>query len=156
MKITVYKLTPNKVEEFSHRLLEIAEKTIEYPTQAIDYYRNIFSPEAIRLKLDSSVALYIQQSGKIVAVLFGSMPEGGVATVIWLLVDKDSQGLGYGRRLFDTAIDNYTHLDTHKIKLTVPNQNTISFYKKLGMTEEGVHPNHWWNMTVSSMGLVLK
>jgi ribosomal protein S18 acetylase RimI-like enzyme len=156
MKITVNKLTIDKVEEFSHKLLEIAEQTIDYPNQAIDYYRNTFSPEAIRLKLDNSVALYIQKKEEIVAVLFGSMPEGGVATIIWLLVDKDLHGLGYGRRLFDEAKKNYTQLATHKIKLTVPNQNTISFYKKLGMTEEGVHPNHWWNMTISSMGLVLK
>ena len=41
MKITVNKLTTDKVEEFSHKLLEIAEQTIEYPNQAIDYYRNV-------------------------------------------------------------------------------------------------------------------
>ena len=149
-------LTIESVLRFSNAILSIAHKTIDYPEPALAYYSGIFSPAAIESKLSNCVALYIEENNDIKGVMWGTMPEGGVSTIVWLLVAESSQKKGYGKLLFDEAISRYKATNTHKIKLTVPNKNTLEFYKKLGMNEEGFHQDHWWNMDVFSMAMKLR
>ena len=156
MTIIIEQLTHERVCDFSHALLNIAQTTIDYPPEALAYYQQRFSPESLADQLENTIALYIQNNGKIEAVLFGTMAEGGVATIIWLLVNKKFQGEGYGRALFNAAKSQYLAMGTHKIKLTAPNKSTLAFYQKQGMVKEGFHSNHWWNMDIFSLGIQIR
>ena len=92
---------------------------------------------------------------ELAGVLLGSSPEGGVATIIWLMVDRRYQRRGFGSTLFKYACRLYREMGCHKIKLTVSQKNTIRFYEIQGMQVEGFHKNHWWKMDMWSLGKIL-
>ena len=58
-----------------------------------------------------------------------------------------------GKALFAEAVKAYREKGAHKIKLTVPQEETVRFYEKQGMELEGVHRNHWWNHDFWAMGI---
>ena len=64
---------------------------------------------------------------KHVGVIISSGLEGGVSTIIWLLVDPRHRGLGIGLELINFFIGLQKDLGAHKIKLTVASKEAMNF-----------------------------
>jgi ribosomal protein S18 acetylase RimI-like enzyme len=133
---------------------QVATDCIGFPTCALESYHKIFTKEEFQglVVNDKIPTFFVQKNDKIIGVLIGTKEEGGVGTVIWLIVEPHHHGNGIGRALFNAACSHYRDNGCHKIKLTAPNLEAVNFYKKMGMTIEGIHPNHWWAMQFWSMG----
>jgi GNAT superfamily N-acetyltransferase len=126
----------------------------EFPNKARFYYFSGISKDALEFRMDHTKGLVLSawENKNPVGFLTGTPAEGGVGTIIWILVHKSQQGKGLGRQLFNEACRFYEAQGCHKIKLTAHNKGLKSFYKKLGMKEEGFHPRHWWEMDFWSFG----
>ncbi len=135
-----------------------ADDVLGFPRPALDHYWAVWSCQAIKMQLvnPGSVMLAARQGGRLVGILLATPPEGGVGTVIWLLVASALRGKGIGSLLFSEACLCYRRLGCHKVKLTVPSAAAVAFYEKQGMKIEGAHPDHWWRMDFWSMGLLLE
>ncbi len=142
------------IKGFVVQLNYLIETTIHLPEAAKFHFKSQWNEESIRNQLGKWLFLIAKdESGNINGVLLGSPPEGGVATIVWVLVDRITQNKGLGARLFEKARQIYKDKNVHKIKLTVPDEQTVKFYKKQGMVLEGIHRNHWWRHDFWSMGL---
>ena len=85
----------------------------------------------------------------------GTAPEGGVATIIWLMVDPEFQNNKIGSALLTHAKNYYQSLGAHKLKLTVQDKRAASFYEREGLHVECMHQNHWWNLDFWAMACFL-
>ncbi|MEO9967590.1 MAG: GNAT family N-acetyltransferase [Reichenbachiella sp.] len=156
MNPKVSKLAKADIEIFCSDLSKLSQETNYFPKEALAYYDSVYSQKQIELNLDRLLILIVKEKNDIQGLLLGSSPEGGVGTIIWLLVKPTVQKSGLGALLFESAMDEYRQRGCHKVKLTVPKKEVVSFYEKQGMKLEGFHPNHWWNMDIWSMGINLK
>jgi ribosomal protein S18 acetylase RimI-like enzyme len=102
---------------------------------------------------DILVAAFV--GDEIIGLVSGTAPEGGVGTVVWLLVDARWRGRKAGRALYDAACHAYRDLGAHKMKLTAPSEEAKRFYESCGMRVEGFHPKHWYEMEFFSLGTAL-
>lgn len=86
-----------------------------------------------------------------VGFVIGTPLEGGVGTVVWLAVAPERRGQGLGRMLLDAATDAYRARGGHKLKLYTHDEDARRFYHRVGLAEEGEHPEHWWGLTFWSL-----
>lgn len=140
---------------FSKSLNYLIRTTISLPVEAIQYFASQWPEEKVKSNVDNWVFLIANNDEKVSGLVVGAPVEGGVGTIIWLLVDGNHQRKGLGALLFQETCNIYRAKGAHKIKLTVPDQRTTDFYLKQGMTLEGVHKNHWWKADFWSMGIQL-
>ena len=139
------------IEVFKKAVITLSRQT-PFPDQAFNNFDRIVNEFDFKQYLNFNVNLLLKnQDGEILGVVNGTGIEGGVGTIIWLLIDSRFKKLGFGSILFKSACEKYKELGAHKIKLTVPEKTTVEFYKKQNMLLEGFHPNHWWNMDMWSM-----
>lgn len=149
----IYSLQKNECGLYLNKLNEFIKETINLPSAAIDYYLNQWTEEKLQKNLDNFVFLVAKKNDKIVGLVLGTPCEGGVGTIVWVLVNPKFHKQGIGKSLFNYACKVYKNKKAHKIKLTVPDLETVEFYKKQGMHLEGEHPNHWWGNKFWSMGI---
>src|SRR6266545_747920 len=128
-----------------------------FPPEAIDDYLAPWTPGAVTARLESGLDVIITAltGDELIGLVSGAAPEGGVGTVMWLLVDARWRGRRAGRALYDASCRAYRDLGAHKMKLTAPSERAKGFYEICGMRLEGVHPNHWYHATFFSLGVVL-
>jgi ribosomal protein S18 acetylase RimI-like enzyme len=157
MSIDIRSIKPEDVETFRETLFLLSSDDVGFPEEALQHYWKSWATDAItKAALDpKSVFLGAWEGGAMVGLLMGMAPEGGVGTVVWLLVSRANQRRGIGRRLFHEACRRYREMGSHKVKLTVPSRERATFYEKQGMQVEGFHMNHWWHMDMWSMGMQL-
>lgn len=127
---------------FAHAL---QENFNYFPKAAQDFYL------AINWQTQRGLLTCAWQAEKIIGFVLGTLPEGGVGTIIWLIVDKQFQSKGIGKLLLDQAKTYYRNLGAHKIKLTVQSEKAIQFYLREGFEKEALHKKHWWQMDFWSM-----
>ena len=140
---------------FLQALNELVNENINLPKKAIDHYLSLWDVEKIKSVSGQYVLIVAKENEKIIGLVLGTPPEGGVGTIIWVLVSQEYQKTGIGQQLMNKAIYTYKEKGAHKIKLTVPDEGTVKFYEKLGMIVEGHHVNHWWNHDFWAMGLII-
>ncbi len=155
-----FEIIPLKIGEtniFCRALYSLWSKGLGFPEEALNHYKTIWKEDTFKKAVEKSthVLLSAWEDEKIVGLLVGTPQEGGVGTIIWVLVADKYQRKGIGQSLFLEACRIYRDMKSHKVKLTVPQKETIQFYEKQGMQVEGFHLNHWWNMNVWSMGKIL-
>jgi ribosomal protein S18 acetylase RimI-like enzyme len=131
-----------------------------FPTftpEAREAYLAPWTPEGAisRLKRGEDILIVAVGGDEIIGVASGNIPEGGVGTIIWLLVGPHWRGRNAGRALYEAACGAYRELGAHKVKLTAPSKSAKRFYERCGMQLEGFHPNHWYNMDFYSLGAIL-
>ncbi|MGE0932120.1 GNAT family N-acetyltransferase [Peijinzhouia sedimentorum] len=155
MKIT--ELTADSAGQFLEKLNQLIMETVNMPIKAKHHFQNQWTEASLTAQIGNWIFLSAKnEQDEISGLLLGTPCEGGVGTIVWVLVESKKQKMGLGKQLFDKAVDIYKEKGAHKIKLTVPEEKTVEFYKKQGMRLEGHHPNHWWNHEFWSMGLILK
>jgi GNAT superfamily N-acetyltransferase len=154
--IDIREINQSDSELYLNSLKRLIETTIDLPQNAKDAFKKQWNNELINAQIGNWLFLIATNDvNSTEGLILGSPIEGGVGTIIWVLVDKNIQQKGLGTKLFDTAKVWYKKKGAHKIKLTVPDKSTVGFYLKQGMTLEGEHTNHWWNHNFWSMGLIL-
>jgi GNAT superfamily N-acetyltransferase len=135
-------------------LTEIATEELGFPEEALQHYRLTLTDEEIVRWAQSQkhVLIAARKDGKLVGILIGTPPEGGVGTILWLLVTPEYRGEGIGARIFEEACKRYKAIGCHKIKMTAPTKDAVMFYEKQGMQIEGFHIDHWWHLNFWSLG----
>jgi len=144
----IAEMRPEEAAEFSRELDRLMHETLRFPEEAFRHFHR--SEEDLRRH--RGLLLAAREDGAIAGLLVGTAPEGGVATIVWVLVDPKRQRRHIGSKLMDEACRRYTEMSAHKVKLTVPDEQTVKFYEKQGLVVEGRHPNHWWKMDFWAMG----
>jgi len=150
-------ISPVKVHE-AHLVwpfvAHIAGEEMKFHDEILLHYRRTLTDEEIcrRTEDENHLLLAVRKDGEIEGVLIGTPPEGGVGTILWLLVSAGCRGQGLGKGLFEAGCSRYRSMGCHKIKLTAPTSDAVRFYKKQGMAIEGFHPDHWWRLDFWSLG----
>jgi ribosomal protein S18 acetylase RimI-like enzyme len=108
-----------------------------------------------RIQHRNDLLMVVWEQDKPIGIVSGGKPEGGVGTIIWLLVAEEYRNASIGVELFKHAISHYRELGCHKLKLTVPSERAKRFYERNGMVIEGFHPNHWWNCDFWSLAFAI-
>src|ERR1051325_9010314 len=135
----VIKLSEENIAIYLKALKELIKSTINLPPNAITFFCNQWTEERILNNINIWLYLMARDGSKTEGILLGAPVEGGVGTIIWILVNKKSQNKGIGSLLFEEACLQYKKMGAHKVKLTVPDSETIKFYLKQGMVLEGTH-----------------
>lgn len=147
-------LAPSKIRN----LIEtVASNELQFPDLAIKHFRTQITDEALILKNDDNNTPYFLacDGDQLAGVLLGTAIEGGVATITWLILAPEYRRQGIGKELFDKACAFYQKRGAHKIKLTASTISAVKFYKRIGMEEEGILFNHWWNIDFTSLAIQL-
>lgn len=129
-----------------------------FPPEAIEKYDADWRTEMIAERAAASrFALHgaFDVTGQAVGLLFGAPEDSGVGTIIWLGVADSQRGSGLGAKLMRAAFADYKARGCHKVKVYTETQTAKQFYLKLGMKEEGFHPQHWWQVNFWSLGMQL-
>ena len=139
-------MVPEASSFFQDRLDDTFSRT--FPPEAITKYRTDYGSVNLVKHIESGtrVNLAAVLENRIVGIMFGSHINGGVASVIWIAVHPEAQGKGVGRSLMEGAFRKYTALGAHKLVLYTETAEAKTFYEKIGMSIEGVHPGHWWGV----------
>lgn len=152
--IYISKINTENSKQYLAKLANLIETTIVLPAAAKNAYKNQWSLNKINSLINDWLFLAAHdEENNMRGVLLGTPDEGGVGTIIWVLVEPNNQKKGIGGLLFKKACDLYKINGAHKVKLTVPDENTVNFYKKQGMHLEGTHHNHWYGADFWSMGM---
>lgn len=132
----------------------IAREEMKFHDEILLHYRKLLTDEEIgrRSQDERHVLLAARRDGEMEGILIGTPPEGGVATILWLLVSAKCRREGIGKSLFEAGCRRFRSMGCHKVKLTAPTSDAVRFYEKQGMAVEGFHPNHWWHLDFWSMG----
>lgn len=154
MSIAISPIQPGQAETVRNLLIKISTESFDFPGEALQSYWQAWTVETIGRCAQNArqVLLAVWDGTEPVGLLLGTPPEGGVATIIWMLVAGKYRSQGIGGRMFKEACTRYKAIDCHKVKLTVPTEAAKKFYEKQGMVVEGFHPNHWWGKDFWSMG----
>lgn len=145
----------SELEQFFHKSMN--ESFSYFPREALEYYSLQWTPTQLtkRLENQSGLILCAWQNTQIVGLIAGSPIEGGVGTIIWLMVDPKYQNNKIGSQLLTKTKEYYKNVGAHKIKLTVHDEKAIKFYLREGFYQEALHKHHWWKMDFCSMCVYL-
>lgn len=127
------------------------------PPQGLHAYKKSWTKQNIlkRIRSNTDLLFLAWHKDKPIGLLSGSSPEGGVGTVIWMMVEEEHRNKKIGKRLLSYASQFYQGHGCHKIKLTAPSERAKDFYLKQGMVIEGVHPSHWWKIDFWSLAKII-
>lgn len=155
MSIEISALKPDDAETLWQLVHAVAAKEMGFPEEAMRHYRGSLTGGEFtrRVQDPRQVLLAARRQGQMVGVVAGSAPEGGVATIVWLLVTAGARGSGLGTRLFLEACARYRAMGCHKIKLMATSPDAVRFYERCGMSVEGYHPDHWWHLNFWALGM---
>ncbi|SRR5258706_4583825 len=128
-----------------------------FPPEAVQDYLKPWTRQAVisRLERGHDVLIAAYAGDEIIGLVSGTATEGGVGTVVWLLVDTRWRGRKAGQTLYEAACRAYRELGAHKMKLTAPSERAKRFYERCGMCVEGFHPRHWYQVDFFSLGVIL-
>ena len=121
----------------------------DFSPSLANYFLAYWTPEKLTQLACHKNSLLCQTDEGLIIV---SPPEGGVATILWLLVDPAHQKKGCGRRLLGQAIAHYQKQKCHKLKVMAPSLTAVHYYEHNGFKTEGFHPTHWAECDFWSLG----
>jgi ribosomal protein S18 acetylase RimI-like enzyme len=148
---------PHTAEGIWSLISKVMTDDLCFPSAAIEHFSQTFTDEEIfrRIQRSDTPVFIASKNGCLAGALIGSSPEGGVGTIIWLIVSSKFRNLGIGKALFKQACKAYRSMGCHKVKLTASTPEAVKFYEKLGMSIEGKHISHWWMLDFWSFGKLL-
>lgn len=150
MEVDVLPVKDSEIDEVIQMITIVAKDELRFPEEALFEYNR---PERISKNIIMSAR--DRENRSLLGVLACLPPEGGVMTILWLIVSPEYRKHGIGSILLDAACGIAINSGCHKIKLTTNSKEAVNFYKKKGMIIEGVLKNHWWHMDFWSMGKFL-
>jgi len=137
-----------KVRRFFLQMLD-QQFASTFTAQALDSYRHKYSESSLAERIENPdvVIVGLFDDEELIGLVIGGAPNGGVASLDWVVVAPGYQGRGLGQKLMRFCFHEYAVVGAHKVVLYTETENAKRFYEKCGMTVEGVHPNHWWGLT---------
>lgn len=157
MKVEFEISEPHTAEGIWSLISDVITQDLSFPSLAIEHFSQNFADEELfrRIQCPDIPVFTASKNGCLAGALIGSSPEGGVGTIIWLIVSSKFRGAGIGEALFKKACEAYRSLGCHKVKLTASTEEAVKFYEKIGMSVEGQHMSHWWMLDFWSLGKLL-
>jgi len=145
----------NKIKDFFHQLL--LDNFPMFSEAAIAAYEQSWAIDRLGLRIanEKELLLIAWENQTPIGVISGTPPEGGVGTIIWLIVHRNARGKNLGKILLEKARQHYLSLGCHKMKLTAPSVAAKEFYLKQGMELEGFHKAHWYKIDFWALGETL-
>lgn len=130
--------------------------SLTFSASALDAYRNKYRLEVFEQRAaDNKAVLAAAFDGHaMTALVIGGIPNGGVASLDWVVVSPGYQGQGVGQGLVHACLSEYRKVGAHKVVLYSETEQGRRFYEKCGFSCEGVHPQHWWGLTHYCMGYI--
>jgi len=127
-----------------------------FSQSALTAYRQKYDRELFQQRClgGQAVLMAAFDGDAMVGLVIGGVPNGGVASLDWVVVAPGYQGRGLGQQLVRASLDDYQSRGAHKVVLYTDTTQGRDFYSKCGMFCEGVHPWHWWGLTHYCMGYV--
>lgn len=125
--------------------------------EGLQAYKKSWTEQSLktRIQLNADLLFLAWDGSMPIGLVSGPSPEGGVGTIIWMLVSENYRNKKIGKHLLLHACQFYQHLGCHKLKLTAPSERAKEFYLKQGMILEGFHPNHWWKTDFWSLSKII-
>ena len=106
MKIT--ELTAGSAGQFLEKLNQLIMETINMPIKAKIHFKNQWTEGRFIEQIGNWIFLSAKnEQDEISGLLLGTPCEGGVGTIVWVLVESKKQQKGLGKQLFDKAVDIY-------------------------------------------------
>lgn len=157
MKTDLEICEPHTAEGIWSLISDVMTHDLCFPSVALEYFSQSFTDQELyrRMQCPDTPILIASKNSCLGGALIGSSPEGGVGTIIWLIISSDFRGRGLGKALFKHACKAYYSMGCHKVKLTASTPEAVRFYEKLGMSVEGQHISHWWMLDFWSLGKLL-
>lgn len=142
--------------DFFNRMLE-QQFSSTFSEAALTSYQSKYDAElfAYRIAAESAVIAGMFDGDDIIGLAIGGIPNGGVASLDWVVVAPPYQGRGIGQELVKACFSSYWSKGAHKVVLYTETEQARHFYERCGMQCEGVHPKHWWGLTHYCMGLCI-
>lgn len=145
-------LKENRANEYTALLHKLIQNYESFPLEGRKKFIQDWNLQAVKKKINSHLLLFCDINDRMNGLLLGTYPEGGVSTILWLLVEEEFRAKGMGKLLIDSSIQFYKRKNSHKIKLSICEKYLLKFYEKLGFRLEGRHSRHWWETTFYSLG----
>lgn len=144
------------VSDFFNTLLN--ENFPIFNSEVIQAYTQNWKHDKLVLRIANKNELLeiVYEHDEMIGLIAGGAPEGGVGTIIWLIIKTEYQGRKLGQQLLNKARLHYINLNCHKIKLTAPTESARDFYLKQGMELEGFHKAHWYKLDFWAFGELLR
>lgn len=119
-----------------------------FPHEARTHYSKSWYKETLLLRIETRKDLLYCAwlDDTIIGFVSGTIPEGGIGTIIWLTVDSSYQNKKIGSTLLTYAKEYYRNQNAHKIKLTVHDKRAMNFYLREDFIMEAFHQRHWWQL----------
>jgi GNAT superfamily N-acetyltransferase len=154
MELEISPIKPSDVNKALELVSEAAMGEMGFPLEALCHYRDIIV-NVLNGQSKGHLFLGCKKNEDLIGLLICLPPEGGVATILWLVVAPKYKGQGIGTQLFNMACQWAKDNGCHKIKLTASTTTAVHFYEKQGMKVEGSHRDHWWHLDFWSLGKFL-
>ncbi len=149
MTITYHSPKPNHAHLLEIFFQESLQLNFSYlPKEAHFHFQAPWKIDKLipRLENPSGLLICAWENDQIIGLVYGTGPEGGVGTIIWLMVHPDYQNQHIGKELLSQAKSHYKNQNAHKIKLTVHDERAMKFYERENFIKEALHKKHWWEL----------
>jgi GNAT superfamily N-acetyltransferase len=155
MDITIRPITKEEIDAFQ----EVADSVME---TCFPEYPEDIKPRILKEDLNISLRMEVPDfthwgafvDGKAVGLLAGMNPIGGILNIHWIIVLKEYQGKGIGKKLLEEHTEWAKTKGAHALHLFAPDFN-VPFYEKMGFENVGLVRKNFWGADDYFMNKVL-
>lgn len=154
MKVKIIKINKNTEKNFKTFSRGLIKKNIFFKSKII----NIYLKDLKKFSLKNHIFLLAKINHQSAGILIcNNDHETGIATIIWVIVDKKFQNQNLGKNLIKGLIQNLNKDKIHKLRVFSYKKELNSFYTKMNFKNEGFYKKHWFKNNFWSFGkLILK
>lgn len=130
-------IRPYKKEDIK-QIVKLEKRHLESSLEEDFYLNDLHNPLAKH---------YVLEKDSTIIGFISSTFDGNTLEILNFVIDKDSQSLGYGTKLFVTLLDELVPLGLTSVVLEVrrSNQRAISLYEKLGFQTIRIRKEYYQN-----------
>ena len=154
MKLKILQIKRKNLTKY----LDYSKKLIKDNINLSDFEFRNFSRQLKKFSYKSHIFL-LSRIGKIDngILICNFDTNSGVATIIWLIIDRKFQKKKIGSKLVFKIFQILKKKPKiHKIRVFSYTKKSNNFYKKLNFHQEGFHPKHWYKKSYWSFGKIVR
>ncbi|MDO8498048.1 MAG: GNAT family N-acetyltransferase [bacterium] len=158
MEIQIKELKQDRLDEFYGLFSHLLHHDFPGYTPAVQQYllEKVYTRSAFEYWLDHNLKTIFVASVDTVIVGFAIVdePYGGVSLCRWLGVTEKQRGKGVGTLLIHKWLEHAKLLGCHKAEVAAQPE-AVSFYKKVGLEDEGFRKSSYFGIDQTIFGKVL-
>ena len=152
MKKKIIKINKNTEKNFKIFCRSLIKKNIFFKSKII----NLYLKDLKKLSLKNHIFLLSKINNQSAGILVcNNDNKTGIATIIWVIVDKKFQKQSLGKDLIKRLIQNLNKHKIHKLRVFSYKKELNSFYIKMNFINEGFYKNHWFKNNFWSFGKLI-